>query len=281
MSSGEVRRHRGGFGRLLRSELRLVYGRWRNRILLLVLAAAPVLVGVAVRFSNGPHDGEGPQFLAQVSGNGLFLVFTSLVVTLPFFLPLAVSVVAGDLLAGEAAQGTLRYLLVVPVGRTRLLAAKWLAAVVFATSAVLAVAVTALVVGAALFPLGDVTLLSGTTVPLGVGLLRALAVAGYVAVSLLGLVTLGLLVSALTEVPVAAMALTLGAVIVFAVLDSVPQVGAIHPYLLTHYWLDFGELLRAAPRYGRLLTGVGVQAAYAAVAGALVWARFRDADVTA
>ena len=61
---------------------------------------------------------------AQVSNNGLFLVFAALALTLPIFLPMALGVVAGDSISGEAAQGTLRYLLVAPVGRVRLLLVK-------------------------------------------------------------------------------------------------------------------------------------------------------------
>ncbi len=38
--------------RLLRSELRLIFLRWRNLILLAVLAAIPVLVGIALRLAG-------------------------------------------------------------------------------------------------------------------------------------------------------------------------------------------------------------------------------------
>ncbi len=109
---------------LFRSELLVTFRRWRTLALLGVLAAVPVLVGVAVKVetsdggSVGSGGGEGPAFISQVTNNGLFLVFTSLAATLPFFLPMAVGVVAGDAVAGEAGAGagTLRYLLVAPAG---------------------------------------------------------------------------------------------------------------------------------------------------------------------
>ena len=110
--------------RLFRSELRLVLRRRRNIALVAVLCCFPVLIGVAVRLS-APSDGDGPPFLSQVTDNGLFLVFTSLTVLLPFFLPLSVSVASGEAIAGEANIGTLRNLLVVPVSRTRLLLVKF------------------------------------------------------------------------------------------------------------------------------------------------------------
>ena len=77
--------------RLFRSELRLLFGRRRNQALLVVLALMPVLIGIAIRVSNGPSEpGEGPPFLERVSGNGLFLTFTGLAAVVPFFLPLTV-----------------------------------------------------------------------------------------------------------------------------------------------------------------------------------------------
>ncbi len=121
--SHERRARRGGFRRLALSEIGLVFRRKRNLALLAVLAGPPILIGIAVR-SATPRRGEGPAFLGQISGNGLFLVFTALTVCLPLFLPLAVGVVSGDSVAGEAGSGTLRYLLTIPVGRSRLLAAK-------------------------------------------------------------------------------------------------------------------------------------------------------------
>ena len=276
------RQQRGAGMRLLRSELRLVFGRRRNQVLLVALGLIPVVVGLAVRLSSdGPESGEGPPFLSQVSSNGLFLVFTSLVVCLPLFLPLAVGIVSGDAVAGEASTGTLRYLLTVPVSRARLLLVKGAGAMAFAAAAVLSVSLTGLFAGALLFGLGNVTLLSGDTVGLAEGLLRALGVAGYVTLSLTGLVAVGLLISTLTEVPVGAMATTIVVAVTSSVLDALPQLSAIHAGLLTHHWLDFGELLRADVDLASLGSGLLVQVAWVAVAAALAWSRFTTADVTA
>jgi len=276
------RQQRGAGMRLLRSELRLVFGRRRNQVLLVALGLIPVVVGLAVRLSSDrPENGEGPPFLSQVSSNGLFLVFTSLVVCLPLFLPLAVGIVSGDAVAGEASTGTLRYLLTVPVSRARLLLVKGAAAMAFAAAAVLSVSLVGLLAGALLFGLGNVTLLSGDTVGLAEGLMRALGVTGYVTLSLTGLVAVGLLISTLTEVPVGAMATTIVVAVTSSVLDALPQLSAIHAGLLTHHWLDFGELLRADVDLASLGSGLLVQVAWVAVAAALAWSRFTTADVTA
>jgi ABC-2 type transport system permease protein len=270
---------RGAFWRLYRSEVRLIHRRRRNAALLVVLGILPVIIGVAVKVST-PHGGDGPQFIGQVTGNGLFLVFTSLTVALPFFLPLVIGVVSGDSIAGEAGTGTLRYLLTVPVTRGRLLASKTLGVATFSAAATLVVAVSGLVVGGVLFGLHRVTLLSGDTVPLADGLARTLGIVAYVAVAIFALAAGGLFVSTLTENAIAAMATTIGIAVLSAVLDAVPQLSGIHPALLTDHWLGFGEFLRKGVDSGSLLRWTGLHLAYASIFLSLAWARLTTKDVT-
>ncbi|MFE0188219.1 ABC transporter permease [Streptomyces sp. NPDC059008] len=272
---------------LLRSEITMTFRRWRTLALLAVLAGVPVLVGIAVKIETGDGGAEGgggaggPAFISQVSNNGLFLVFTSLAVTLPFFLPMSIGVIAGDSIAGEAHGGTLRYLLVAPAGRTRLLLVKYATAMTFCLVGTLVVALFALVTGALLFPLGEITLLSGTTVSFAEGLLRALAIAGAVALSLTGVAAVGLFISTLTSSGIAAMATTVGLLITVQILDTIPQLDAIQPYLFPHYWLSFADLLRDPVYWDQLQKNLGLQALYAAVFGAAAWARFTTRDITA
>jgi ABC-2 type transport system permease protein len=227
-----------------------------------------------------PRGGDGPQFLSQITGNGLFLVFTALTVALPFFLPLVVGVVAGDSIAGEAGTGTLRYLLAVPVTRGRLLAVKTLGVASYTALAVLVVALVGLVTGAVLFGLGPVTLLSGDTVGLGSGLLRTAGIVVFVIVALFGLAAGGVFVSTLTENAIAAMATTIGIAVFSALLDAVPQLHSIAGALLTHHWLGFGELLRTVPDTSALVRWSLLHLAYAAVFLSLAWARLQTKDIT-
>ncbi|MET9511253.1 ABC transporter permease [Streptomyces flavidovirens] len=276
---------------LFRSELTTTFRRRRTLALLAVLAAVPVLIGIAVKIETsdgspvggggGEGGGAGPAFLTQITNNGLFLVFAALAATLPVFLPMAVGVVAGDAVAGEANAGTLRYLLVAPAGRTRLLLAKYASTMVFCLVATLVVAVSALVTGALLFPLGEVTTISGTRIGFGEGLLRAVLIAGVVAASLAGLAAIGLFVSTLTNSGIAAMAATVGLLITLQILDTIPQLHAIHPYLFPHYWLSFADLLREPVYWDEVLDNLGLQALYAAVFGSAAWARFTTKDITA
>ncbi|GAA3753393.1 ABC transporter permease [Streptomyces tremellae] len=265
------------------SELLTTFRRGRTLALLGVLAAVPVLVGVAVKIetSGGSDVGGGPPFLTQVTNNGLFLVFAALTATLPVFLPMTVGVVAGDSVAGESAGGTLRYLLVVPAGRTRLLLAKYAAVLVYCLAATAVVAVFALATGALLFPVGEVTTISGTAIPFGAGLGRALLAAVLVAASLVGFAAVGLFVSTLTGSGIAAMAATVGLLITVQILDSIPQLDAIHPYLFSHYWLSLADVMRAPVLWDGVLKNLLVQAVYLLVFGSAAWARFSTKDIAA
>jgi ABC-2 type transport system permease protein len=269
----------GAFRRLYLSEMRLTMRRRRNLALLGVLAVVPLFIGVAVKIST-PRGGDGPEFIGQVSNNGLFLVFTALTVALPLFLPLVIGVVSGDSVAGEAGAGTLRYLLTVPVTRGRLLAVKTLGVASYTAIGVFTVTGVGLVLGGILFGLHDVTLLSGDTVSLGNGLLRTLGVAAYVIVALFGLAAGGVFVSTLTENAIAAMATTIGIAVFSALLDAVPQLRHIHGILLTHNWLGFGELLRGQVDTSALLRWSGLHLIYATVFLSLAWARLTTKDVT-
>ncbi|MFN2608914.1 MAG: ABC transporter permease [Acidimicrobiales bacterium] len=264
---------------MLRSELGLTFGRMRTRGLLIVLAVIPALLSLAVRLSGGPEGGRGPTFLDQVSHNGVFAALAGLTVVVPFFLPLTVSVVAGDTVAGEASLGTLRYLLVRPVGRTRFVLSKFGAAVVFCLVGALAVAVTGLAVGWLFFPVGRVVTLSGTTIGAGQGVARALAAAAVVGASMIGLAAVGVLISTFTESPVGAIAATTGVAIFSQVLDAIPQLHAIHPLLLTHGWLSFGDLMRSPVAWGNIGQDLLIQACWTGLFMLAAWARMTTRDV--
>ncbi len=272
------------WNRLLGSELRLIFRRWRNLALLAVLIVLPVVLGIGLRVST-PHGGGGgggpnSAFFAQLAGNGVFLSFLALTILLTLVLPLVVAVVAGDSIAGESGLGTLRYLLTVPAGRTRLLSVKYAAVVIFGLASCLLVSAVSLIMGAILFPVGPVTLLSGTTVPLADGLLRLLFVTLYVAAGMAALGAIGLAISTLTEHPIGAIAAILVLAVASEVADNVPQFAVIHPFLPTHFWLSFDSLLRSPVATGDLVHGLLSFATYIVIFGSIAWARFTSADVT-
>ncbi|MBB5132089.1 ABC-2 type transport system permease protein [Thermocatellispora tengchongensis] len=272
----------GGTLRLLGSELGLTFRRPRNIAMLAVLAAVPVIIGVVLRVvSDDGAEGGAGSIITAVAGNGMMLTFAALFVLVPLLLPVAVAVVAGDSVAGEAGMGTLRYLLAAPAGRTRLLAVKYANAVVFGLAATALVAASALITGFLLFPVGPITLLSGSTIPLAEGLVRVLVAVGYVAAGMAALAALALLLSTLTEISIGAIAATLVLVVVTQVLGAIPQLAPVEPYLLPSWWLGFDGALRAPMALDDMGQGLLVFAAYAVVCGSAAWARFTTKDITA
>jgi ABC-2 type transport system permease protein len=267
-------------GRFLRSELGIIFGRRRNLAGMAVLAVVPVIIAIAVRVSSPSGDGGGPGFIIGITGNGLFVAFAALILELPLFLPLAVGTIAGDSVAGEANLGTLRYLLTVPAGRTRLLVVKYAAIVIFAVAATLLVAIVGVVMGLALFGGGDMTLLSGSRTSLADGLWRLLLSSLYLAVQFSALGAIGLFISTLTEQPIGAtIAVVLINVMMF-ILDSISQLAWLHPWLLTHWWTAIGDFVRDPIFPDSIERGLLTAAVYAATFWLLAWARFSNKDIT-
>ena len=277
----------GAFLRFFRNELRVTFFRRRNQLLLLVAALFPLLIGIGLK-AAAPHGGgggsgpgaSGAAYFSQLAGNGVFLAFVALSLLLILVLPVVIAVVSGDSVAGEAGYGTLRYLLAVPAGRTRLLAVKYAVVAVWAATATFVVSVVALLAGVALFGAGPVTLLSGNTVSLADGLLHVLWVTLYVCAAMAALGAVGLAVSTFTEHAIGAIAAVMILVVASEVVDNIPQFAPVAPYLPTHWWLSFDSLLRTPVDTTTLLHGLASFAVYAAVFLCIAWARFTSADVT-
>jgi ABC-2 type transport system permease protein len=273
-------RHRSSGLALLGSEITVLFRRRRTWALLAALAAVPVLIAIAVRLSSDSETGGGgPAFLGDITQNGLFVSLTALAVSMPLFLPLTVGVVAGDTIAGEANLGTLRYLLVAPAGRVRLLLVKFAGAAAFCLAATLVVVIAGVAIGAALFPIGPVTLLSGDVVGVGGFALRAALFVAYVTLSLLGLSAIGMFASTLTTVPVGAMAATIVISAASQIVGVIPQLEPIHPWLFSHYWLGFADLMRSPIGFESFADNAVLQLGYIAVFGALIYGRFSTKDI--
>jgi ABC-2 type transport system permease protein len=281
MSSADsaTRRPTAGWD-LLGTELTVLFRRRRTWAMLAAVALIPILLAVALRLSSESVDpGEGPPFLDRVTQNGLFVSFTAMVVAIPLFLPLTIGVVAGDTIAGEASLGTLRYLLVSPAGRIRLLLVKYAGAAAFCFVATLTLIVAGAVIGALLFPVGPVTLLSGDVISVPESAWRSVLVASYVSVSLLGLCAIGLFISTLTTVPVGAMAATVVVSVLSQILGVLPQLEWLHPWLFTHHWLGFAGLLSQPLDASAFADNALLQGGYLLVFGALAYGRFATKDI--
>jgi ABC-2 type transport system permease protein len=268
-------------------EIRKLLLRPRTWVSVLLLCLLPTVVAVFLRVSGiGPRPGEGPTFLSAVLANGSLYPAAALGLVLPIFLPIAVAVIAGDAVAGEAAAGTLRYLLARPVGRTRLLVAKLCSIGAFVLLAVLAVAFTAYLTG--LLVLGGstvngtttITTLSGTSLSSGqLGLRTALMIL-YVGWSMLGVASVSLFLSTLTDSSLGAALGGLAVLVTSTALVGLDAAGSVHDYLPTRYWLAWVDLFRQPILWHDVERGAIVQGVYIVVLLGMAWANFLTRDIT-
>jgi ABC-2 type transport system permease protein len=232
---------RAPLGRLLRSEVRWVLRRPRTLAMLGLFALMPILIAIGVMASG--RSGGG--LIGNILGNGLVLPVVTLILALALLLPLAVGMAAADAIAGEAAAGTLRGLLIAPVSRLRLLGMKAFGVLVVATLAVLMIAVVGALAGIVLVGgTGHLVTLSGTTLGAGSALGRIALVVVWAILQLAAIGAVALAISAWTEHPLIVLAGVLGMVIVFGVLSTIPALDWLQPYLLTSGWTAGVDVLR-------------------------------------
>jgi ABC-2 type transport system permease protein len=269
-------------GRLLAAEVRWVLHRPRTLVMLGLFALLPVVMGVGITLTDRSAGGGGPRgLIAATVGNGLVLPVAALTTSLVLLLPLAVATAAADAIAGETAAGTLRGLLLAPVGRLRLLAAKAVGVLTVAVAAVAALAVVGVLTGLVVVgdAQGSLVTLSGTTLGLGEALGRVALVAVFVLVQLAAVGAVALAVSAFTEHPLVVLASVLGGLIVFGVLSAIPALDWLQPYLLTSGWAAGADVLRDPLPLGGLVEASLRALAYLAVGAAVAATRMvrRDA----
>jgi ABC-2 type transport system permease protein len=261
-----------------------------------LLCGVPIIVAIFVAVTHvAPPPGQGPVLLSAVLSNGSLFPAAAMAIVLPIFLPVAVAVVAGDAIAGEASSGMLRYLLARPVGRTRLLVAKLVAIVAYVLLAVVLVALTSYITGRALFgdspvavtPTGvttsnvaAATSLSGTALTPHDVLFRTLGSVAFIAVSMLGVGAIALFLSTITDSSLGAALGSIAALILSGVLVALNAAAAVSPYLPTRYWLAWLDFFRQPILWHDIDRGFAIQAVYVVVFLGAAWANFGSKDIT-
>lgn len=271
---------------MIRVELSKLLRSRRTWVTIALIDTLPVVVAILLALTGiGPRPGTGPAFLSAVLTDGTLYPLAALAIVLPLFLPVAVALTAGDAIAGEAQAGTLRYVLVRPVARTRLLVAKLVAVLVFVVLSVLVVAVTAYLVGITLLGQGDVTTgttsISGSTLSTPELLGRTGIALAYAMVCMLGIAAIALFLSTATASALGAAMGTIAVLIASTVLLTLEAADPLAPYLLTRHWLAFVDLFRDPILWRDLIRGVLVQGAYVVAFLAAAWANFATKDITA
>jgi ABC-2 type transport system permease protein len=295
-------------------ELVKLLRRPRTWISVMLTCALPFMVAVFITITHlVPPPGQGSAFLSAVLQDGALYPAAALALVLPVFLPVAVAVVAGDSIAGEATGGTLRYLLVRPVGRTRLLVAKLVSVIVYVLLVVLAVTFTAYATGVFLLgpseaaavgqapgiPGGSapglagqaptagqaagaaVTSLSGAPLSLLQLAERTAGAIAFITVSMLGVAAIALFLSTITDSALGSALGALAALVASEVLVTLNAATVVQPYLPTRYWLAWIDFFRQPVFWRDIQRGFGIQAVYVVVFLAAAWANFSTKDITA
>ena len=302
---------------MIKVELVKLLRRSRTWISVVLTCALPFMVAVFITVTHlVPPPGQGSAFLSAVLQDGALYPAAALALVLPVFLPVAVAVVAGDSIAGEATGGTLRYLLVRPVGRTRLLVAKLISVVVYVLLVVLAVTFTAYATGVFLLgpsqaaavgqapggavpggaaapglagqaPTagqaagGAVTSLSGAPLSLLQLTERIGGAIAFITVSMLGVAAIALFLSTVTDSALGSALGALAALVASEVLVTLNAATVVQPYLPTRYWLAWIDFFRQPVFWRDIQRGFGIQAVYVVVFLAAAWANFSTKDITA
>jgi ABC-2 type transport system permease protein len=288
-------------------ELVKLLRRTRTWVSVVLTCALPFVVAIFITITHlTPPPGQGSAFLSAVLANGELYPAAALALVLPVFLPVAVAVVAGDAIAGEASTGTLRYLLARPVGRTRLLAAKLISVTAYVLLVVVTVTVTAYATGVLLLgpsraaavgqagpgavsqaPTagqalgGAVTSLSGAPLSLLQLAERTAGAIAFITVSMLGVAAIALFLSTITDSALGAALGALAALVASEILVTLDAATVVQPYLPTRYWLAWIDFFRQPIFWRDIQRGFAIQAVYVVVFLAAAWANFSTKDITA
>jgi len=198
-------------------------------------------------------------------------------------IPLLISFVAGDQLAGEATGGTYRLILIRPVSRTQIFFAKYLTTVVY--TAVFVGFLGVLSVGLALILLGTGDLI---VFDKGILILPAAEVAWrffaayiFAAWSMLTVASVAFFFSSFVENAIGPIVATMGVLIVFLIVTVLPVelFQSISPYLFTSYSDVWRKVFTEPIEWGEVWKAVSWLGGYSLVLILSAWVIFLRKDI--
>lgn len=259
-----------------RWELRKMVSQKRSYVGLGLIAIVPLIFVIVEHIHQRHHHGGESVFASEITRSGLATPVLMLTVLVVFLLPLVASLVAGDVVANEDSNGTLKTILTRSVDRGQVFAAKGLAALTYATVAVFLSAAVATVAGVASWGFHSLTSLSGTVVSAPEALALIAASNAVYLIPLFAVACIGVLLSTATRNSAAAVVATIGFVILLYIISSIPGLESIRPYLLTQQFEAWQGLLRTPTDWSPIVHSAWLCALYAVPAlsaGYLVFLR--------
>jgi ABC-2 type transport system permease protein len=262
-ATGLIRTRRPSTLRIYRWELRKLVSQKRTYLGLGLGVILPVIFVVSQLLrGHHPHPGNSI-FASEIFQSGLATPVLMLTFVSAFFLPLIAALVAGDIVATEDGNGTLKTILTRSVDRGQVFAAKGLAAMTYATIAVFLSAAVATGAGIACWGFHSMTSLSGTVVSAPEALLLVFASNAIYLIALFTVASIGVLLSTSTRNSAAAVVGTIGLVILLYIVSGIPGLEGIRPYLLTQQFEAWQGLLRTPTDWAPIAHSAWVCALYA------------------
>jgi ABC-2 type transport system permease protein len=257
-----------------RWELRKLVSQKRTYIGLLFATAIPIIfVSTVAARNHGPQDVPFGRYVLE---SGLAVPLVLLTFGAYWLFPLITALVAGDIVASEDHNGTLKTILTRSLDRGPIFAGKALAACTYAFVALVAMAVVALAGGAIISGVHPLVDLSGKTVDSGRALLLIGASFLVYFAPILAIAGIGLLFSTLARNSAAAVVGTLMLSFVLQLVAILPGLGGIKPYLLTEQFFSWHGFLRDPIDWAPIVHALWVCAIWMAVslaAGMIVFVR--------
>ncbi len=251
---------------LISIELYKIFKKWRTYIGFIALGVLVPLIHIAMVLEGKNtinfmtrNIQESFVFVGNLLNTYLisYIILTSLAIHIPFLITL----VAGDLLAGEATSGTYRLLITRPISRTKLIIVKFIAGWIYTNLLVLWLAFLSLVVGYFIFGTGELLIIDGQMIVIFERtdvLWRFLLAYGFATLGMTAVASLAFLFSSLVENSIGPIISTMAIIIVFVILSAI-QVEFfqnIKPYFFTTHimsWrlffedpLDLKEIFKSA-----------------------------------
>ena len=262
-------------------ELRKLRAQKRTFLGLGAALLVPVIFVVGLLIDSGDSGPDGLAFGQFVRETGLAVPLVCLVFGAFWLIPLITALVAGDIVATEDQNGTLKTILTRSVERWHVFAGKTLAAFTYALLVLVLYVGCALLLGGLVFGFDPVTLLSGTQVGTGRGI--ALIGAGTLAylMPVLAIASIALLLSTVTRNSAAAVVGALLTSLLMQVLGALSALEFLDPYLLSTQFNAWQGLLRDPIDWDPIVRAAWVSAGYALPSLAAALTVFLRRDVTA
>jgi ABC-2 type transport system permease protein len=222
--------------------------------------AVPVGFAVAIHFRHVQHGDFA--FATFLNRSGLALPLVILLFGAVWMFPLIVALVAGDIIASEDHNGTLKTVLTRSLERWQIFTGKVLAATTYAIVAILLNGSVAVVAGTLQSGFNSLQSLSGTTVSASHALVLVYVSLLIYLIPIVTLVFIGVLLSALFHNSAAAVVGTLMISLVFQLIGVLPGLTGTQPYLLSTQFNAWQGLLRTPIDWAPIVHSVWVCAMY-------------------